>query len=313
MPCIESVLTTNYPNFEVILVDNHSNDGSIEDVEKKYGNEKKLTIIKNDRPRYYAGGNNIGFEHSRGEITVFINNDTEVDPQWLHELAIPFSEACVAAVQPKILYHHAPDTIDNVGQEFDVLGFGFGRSHNQKDHGQFEASREICFASGVAFAARSELLKRIGVFDENYIFYYEDTDLSWRIRLAGYKIIFWPRSRVFHKVSKTTRIFSTVQELAFHSRKNRIATMIRNYSLITLLLFLPGTLLMYLLMYIKERLLDKNIALANTTVKALRWNITHWKENAKHRAFCQTNIRLVSDLKILRWFHKFPLIFKYGV
>ncbi|HNX81568.1 MAG TPA: glycosyltransferase family 2 protein [Candidatus Omnitrophota bacterium] len=313
LPCIESVLKTKYPNFEIVLVDNCSQDGSIEDIERIYQSETRLRIVKNDCPHYYAGGNNIGFENSRGAIAVFINNDTEVDPAWLTEIRVAFDNPAVAAVQPKILYHHTPDTIDNVGQEFDVFGFGFGRNHNQKDRGQCNAIQEICFASGVAFAARSALLKRIGVFDEDYIFYYEDTDLSWRIRLAGYSIIYRPQAVVYHKVSKTTRVFSSVQELAFHSRKNRIATMLRNYSLISLLVFLPGTLCIYALMAFKELIIERNPALARTTAAALRWNITHWKDNSRHRDFCQKQIRLVSDLKILRWLHTFPLIFKYGV
>ena len=311
-PCIESVLKSDYPNFEIILVDNHSIDGSIEDVEQAFKNEPRIVFVKNDRPRYYAGGNTIGFEHSSGDFAVFINNDTEVEKNWLNGMEALFRDTAVGAVQPKILYHYTPDTIDNVGQEMDIFGFGFGRGHKQKDRGQFDKEEEIFFASGVAFSARSSLLKQIGVFDEAYVFYYEDTDLSWRIRLAGFKILYCPASVVYHKVSKTTRVFSSAQELSFHARKNRLATLLRNYNFRNLCIFLPGTLLIYLLLYLKEIFVNRNVSLANTVILSIVWNLRNYGYNISKRRIVQTELRKINDGDIIKLMSKTPLFLKYG-
>ncbi len=311
--CIGSVLKTDYPDFEIVLVDNCSTDGSIEEAEAAFQGLKNLKIIKNPRPLFYAGGNNVGFSHARGKYVVFLNSDTEVDPQWLKELARGFRNEGVGAVSPKVVYYSNPATIDNVGQDLDIFGFGFGRGTNQKDSNRFNEPTEIFSASGVAMAARRDILQRVGVFDDKFIFYYEDTDLSWRIRLSGYKIMVVPRARVYHKVSQTTRRYSAIKELSYNARKNRIATMFRNYAFINLFLFLPVTLLFYFLMYIKELLVDGNRGMANTVIDAIKWNIDNLSDNLAKRHEVQKNIRKVGELEILGKMHKFPLLIRYGI
>jgi hypothetical protein len=84
--CLESVLATDYPNFEVLFVDNASEDSSVDFVMNAFGLNPKLTIIRNEQNLGYADGNNIGIRRAKGEYIVLLNNDTQVDPQWLSEL-----------------------------------------------------------------------------------------------------------------------------------------------------------------------------------------------------------------------------------
>lgn len=312
LQCMDSVLKTEYPNFEVILVDNHSSDGSIEEAEVLFKGLNIVKIIKNPAPLFYTGGCNIGFNHSKGKYILFLTNDTEVDANWLIEIHKAFQDKKVGAVSPKVLYYYDPGIIDNLGQNVDIFGFGFGRSNKKTDTKEYERPEEIFAANGVAIAVRRDLFELVGLFDDRYLFYYEDLDLSWRIRLCGFKIVTCPAARVFHKVSKTTRVFSSTRELSFHARKNRIATLIKNYSLVNVFIIMPASLLLYLLIYIKEAIFDRNLPMANTIVLSIKWNIQNFPYLASKRKIVQSRIRKVRDSAITKLMFKLPLLFKYG-
>lgn len=308
LKCLESLLKTEYPSFEIILVDNHSSDGSIEEIEDKFNDLSILKIIKNHEPLFYAGGNNVGIKHAKGKYLIFLNNDTEVHKDWLMNLLEVFKDTSVGAVSPKILYYSDQNIIDNIGGELDLFGFGFGRAHNFTNSKQFDLNTEVFFASGVAMAVRKDILDAIGDFDDKFIFYSEDVDLSWRIRLYGYNILSASQSKIFHKVSKTTKVFSTKKELAFHSRKNRIAMLLKNYSVVNIFLFLPVTILIYLVIFFKEAIISRDLSLAKTAVDALKWNLDNFDYIMAKRKTVQKQIRKINDGAIIKKMRKFPLL-----
>lgn len=311
--CIESVLKTEYPRFEILLVDNASTDGSIEEIEDLYRGCSNLKIIKNDIPLFCAGGFNTGIKHARGDYIVFLNNDVEFDTAWLKELVDVFRDNEIGAAQPKIMNYYHREIIDHAGGEVDLFGFGFGRGHNKQDRGQFDNNDEIFYASDIAMIIKSALLEKAGIFDDKFLFYCEDLDLSWRIRLLGYKIKFCPSSIVFHKFSKTVGTLSKREELSFHVRKNRITMLLKNYSLFNIVIFLPITLLMHLLIYLKNIFIDKNLSLANTTIAAIKWNFINIRYIIAQRKIVQKKIRRVKDNAITGKMHKIPLFLKYGI
>ena len=102
--CLESVLSTDYPDFEVLFIDNASIDGSLEYVEDKFGRNTRIKIVANEKNYGFAEGNNIGFKHTEGEYVVFLNIDTDVEPDWLSELVKVFeADPTIGAVQSKLL------------------------------------------------------------------------------------------------------------------------------------------------------------------------------------------------------------------
>ncbi len=311
--CLVSVLKTDYPNYEILVVDNASTDDSINEILDLCQQHKNLRVIKNDKPMFCAGGFNTGIKHAAGQYLVFLNNDTEFDKDWLRELLKTFDSADVAAVQPKILNHCQRNIIDHAGGCLDVFGFGFGRGHGEIDHGQYDVDSEIFYANDIAMAVRKNVLDKIGGFDDKFLFYSEDVDLCWRMRLQGYKAMFCHKAKVYHKSSQTVGKFSPKAELSFHARKNRLRMLMKNFNTLSLLFILPVTCSIYILMCLKEVFADGNLGLANTAIMAFKWNIKNLKDSLKVRREVQDKIRKVSEWGIIRKMYKFPLLIRYGI
>lgn len=129
--CLASVLNADYPNFEV-LFDNASSDGSVEFVEKTFGQDPRLHIIHNKWNLGFAEGNNVGVRNARGEYVALLNSDTRVDPGWLTELVKAAQPPEVGAVQSKLVKMNAPDLLDCAGGLLDYYGYHFERGRGEK-------------------------------------------------------------------------------------------------------------------------------------------------------------------------------------
>ncbi len=311
LDCIDSVLKSDYPNFEVIVVDNASADDSLSLIEKKFGRNSCLRIIKNTKNFLYAGGNNSGIRQARGEYIIILNNDTEVDKDWLKEIFLVMRDEKVGAAQPKILiFNQFPKTIDYAGAGIDRFGYAKGFARGEIDRGQINGVQEIFYAGGTAMILKKKILNEVGLFDERFGAHWEDTDLSWRIRLHGYKIVLIPKAVVYHKGSLSMRKFAKSQKVAFWIRKNRIAGLFKNYSIYNLMHYLPLLLIIYLLVFLKELVLDRNIGLAMSSLLAVLWNIKELPYLLQQRRVVQRMIRRVKDAEILKYMEKKPLFLK---
>ena len=235
--CVRSVLNSNYSNFEIILVDNASTDGSIEEIESLFGTDKRLKIIRNKQNLHFVGGNNIGLKNSSGEFAILLNNDTEAEPNWLKEIALVMQDRNICASQPKILRYDNPSIIDNTGGSLDRYGYAHGRGHDELDKNQYNEVDEIFYAGATAMVLRMDTLKEVGILDTKFLIYAEDVDLSWRIRLRGYSICYIPKSIVYHKGSKTVFRHPGKIRVFELSRTNRLSTLIKNYSFYNLIRF----------------------------------------------------------------------------
>jgi len=238
--CLTSVLNSSYPNFEVILIDNASTDDSIKLAKERYGNVPVLIIVKNDSNLGFAAGNNEGISYGKGEYVLFLNNDTVVEPNWLIELvSVMESDAKIGAAQSKLLSLADKRTIDSAGDFVDYYGLSIRRgSWGEEDKGQYDRIEEVFSARGAALIVRSKILAEIGAFDADFFLSYEDIDLCWRIRLNGYKVVFVPKSRVYH-VGGATTISSSVN--VFHIEKNRLSTLLKNTPIENLAKYNPLT------------------------------------------------------------------------
>ena len=200
---LPSVVETRYPDFEIILADNASSDGSVEWVSEQFPSVKIATFDDNYG---YTGGNNRAVPFAEKEILLFLNNDVQVDSNWLNGLNQLFeSDTKIGAAQPKILSYKEPEYFEYAGAAggfLDRLGYPFCRGRLldtvEKDLGQYEDEIELSWASGAALAIKKDLFDELGGFDEDFEFHMEEIDLCWRLKNIGYKIGYSSQSRVFH-------------------------------------------------------------------------------------------------------------------
>lgn len=199
--CLDSLRAQEYRDFEVIVVDNASTDESLRLLEREYPEVRVLALDRNYR---FAGAVNRGIAMARGEFVVLLNNDTEAEPGWLRALIAALDahpDAGMAA--SKILLFHDRKILHSAGDFYGPDGVPGNRGVWQEDNGQYEEMSEVFGGCGAAVAYRRTLLDDVGLLDEDLEMYCEDVDLNLRARLAGYRCIFVPQARVYHRLSAT--------------------------------------------------------------------------------------------------------------
>lgn len=310
--CVVSVLKSDYPNFEAILVDNGSSDDSVAIVEKEFSQDNRLKIIRNSQNLMFAGGNNTGILRAKGELIVILNNDTVVESNWLKEIAEAMQDERIAAAQTKMLvYGSSPAILDYTVNTMDRYGFCNSIGRGTIDRGQYDGTGEIFYAAGAALVLRKRVLGEVGLFDEKFGAHWEDVDLCWRIRLKGYKICFIPKAVVYHKGSITMTRFAKKTAVSWYVRKNRIAGLIKNYSTANLIMNLPILILIYFLLFMWELISVRDTGYAISFPMAILWNIENLPYLLKERKRIQKQIRIVSDKDISVFFAKRPVFMEF--
>ncbi|NNE36488.1 MAG: glycosyltransferase family 2 protein [Rhodothermales bacterium] len=199
--CLPSVLATEYDNFEIVVVDNGSVDGSVE-----WLTQQDVTLLPQESNLGFCGGNNVGIAKTSSDFVVLLNNDVEVAADWLSELVAQAStEPTIAAVQPKILDYSDRTRFEYAGAaggHLDSVGYPFasGRLFDtiETDEGQYDEPMPIFWASGAALLLRRSALTEVGLLDERLFMHMEEIDLCWRLWQAGYSVRLAPKSRVYH-------------------------------------------------------------------------------------------------------------------
>ena len=247
--CLESVYQINYPNFDVILVDNASEDDSLNKIKKycsgnlkvessffKYNSENKpikvreysedfensqeslkiedltlpqLTLIKNKKNYGFPGGNNIGMKFAlkffNPDYILLLNNDTVVEENFLVEL-IENGEIRddIGILGPKIYFYDEPNTLWSAGCKISwKLSRGIQIGTNEVDKGQYDTEKEVEYVSGSAFLIKTEVIEKIGLMDETYFLYFEESDWTLRANQEDYKSLYVPKASVWHRVSRS--------------------------------------------------------------------------------------------------------------
>ena len=198
-PCLRSVLASDYPSFEVIVVDNASTDRSLE-LLAPYGS--RVRLIQNPRNLLSTRGLNPGIRAARAPIVVLLDSDTEVRPSWLGELIRPIQlDPEVAITGSKLLY---PDGvhIQHAGgfTVFNAIAGHYGSG--EVDRGKWDEERDVEYVTGAATAIRVALLRQVGGgLSEVFPFYYEDCDICHQARRLGYRVLYVPSSVAVHHES----------------------------------------------------------------------------------------------------------------
>ncbi|WP_048182368.1 glycosyltransferase family 2 protein [Methanosarcina sp. MTP4] len=230
--CIPSLISQSYADFEIIVVDNASTDGSEEFIRANY---PEIKVVQTGKNLGYPAGNNAGFEVAEGEYIVVVNPDTVADPEWLAELIKPLkSDSTITATTSKILIYYQKDRINTCANTNHHTGLTFCRGLN-KPASEFNNCQEVGAVSGCSFAIRSDMLKDLNGFDPDFFLYQEDADLSWRIRFAGGRIMYVPESVIYHKFK-----LSIAPWKEFYLERNRYLILLKNFDSKTLLLLFPS-------------------------------------------------------------------------
>jgi GT2 family glycosyltransferase len=198
--CLESVGRQAGVEFETIVVDNGSRDGSAEMAEKEFG----ARVIRNVANRGFCAANNQGIAAARGEFVALLNNDAEAESGWLAALDRAATRAAdVGMAASKVLVWEEPQRIDKVGHLIYPDGQNRGRGSGANDTGQFDREEEVLWPDGCAAMYRKKMLDEIGGFDEDFFAYGDDAELGLRARIAGWKCIYTPEAVVRHHRGST--------------------------------------------------------------------------------------------------------------
>lgn len=243
--CVDSVLSQTYSNVEIIIVDNGSTDGSVELIEAQYG--RHITMIKNDANVGFAEGNNIGISASSGYYIALLNNDAVADSHWIEELVkgAERSDDAYGMWASKILFYDNKKIIDTAGHLIYPDGLNRGRGKGEVDEGQYDKQEEVFFPSGCAALYARKMINIIGGFDNDFFAYGDDTDLGLKARIAGWKCLYVPTSKVFHKSSSTAGMYTPSK--AYLIERNRIWILVKYFPISDIFRSIFYTFLRYVL------------------------------------------------------------------
>lgn len=219
--CIKTVLENSYPNFEVVLVDNASTDGSIQPIQDCYGADPRLKIIKNEKNLGYSGGNNLGLGHSKGRYIVFLNNDTTVEADWLIRLVDALEHDSTIGIAQSLMYSMDKKSIQSAGWIFsDYLIKKYALCADKPADRQFRPVFDISFTCGASMIIRREILDMMGAFEPSVPFFYDDTLLTLKTRLLGKRAVTVSASKMCH-YSGATNVWKTYfTTFNLHKAKN---------------------------------------------------------------------------------------------
>lgn len=208
--CFNALRELNYPKnrYEVIMIDNASKDDSVKFARKRFPWVKILKLEKNYG---FCEGNNIGIKEAKGKCIIFLNNDTEVDKNWLIELVKVAEDKKVGICGSKIL----DEKLGEIGEGKMIFGMAYQRAGNK--------TKECEWVSGCSMFTKKEVINKLGIFfDSNFFMYYEDVDVCWRTRKIGYKVMYVPTSIVRHVGSSPNK------KMAYLHYRNNIWTLKKN-------------------------------------------------------------------------------------
>jgi len=203
---VSSYLANEYPNFDVVVIDNGSTDNTKEYMEQNFPKAKLVRLEKN---RGYSGGFNFGldfaFNQNDSKYAIITNNDVKVDNQLIKSLVeVAETDEMIGFVTGKVYYYDKPDTLQTVGKKEDPIYWNGGHIGSKEvDKGQYEEVAERYFADDIYTLASKKMYDEIGAYDENFLFQSEEYDWQARAKAKGYKIMYTPGAKIWHKESMT--------------------------------------------------------------------------------------------------------------
>ena len=310
--CLASLEKSSFKDYEIIIVDNNSQDNSITKIKDRFSDINILSLKKN---LGYAGGCNRGAMKSNGKFLLFLNNDTTHNPNWIEPLVnLISSDNTIGSIQPKILNINEKKLFDYAGGSggfIDIFCFPFTRGrifhHIESDRGQYDDQREIFWASGCAFITRKDLFLKI-LFDTRLFAYMEEIDYSWKSILLGYKNLIEPKSIVYHSGGNLNS--RTFLKSYFNHRNSMILFLTNHNTLFMLLLLIPKLILEMVSLLRYLALFDVKGIFAQ--LSSYLWILSHPMYLIK-RVYNINQIKIHSLYSILDRMYKPSIVFTYFI
>lgn len=294
---LPSVCDTDYPDFEIILADNASEDETVEWVSENF---PQVLISTFDDNYGYCGGNNRAVTTASKEILLFLNNDVKVTPDWLHGINECFeSDKNIGAVQPKLLSYKEPEFFEYAGAAggfIDKYGYPFCRGRIfdmvEKDEGQYDEISEIFWASGAALAIKKDLFEQLGGFDEDFEFHMEEIDLCWRVKRSDQKVMYTFKSTVYHLGGGSLAMGSPRK--VYYNFRNNLFMLWKNYSTSELIVRFPVRLFLDVIAAYKSLSGGKSKEFAAIAKAHLHFFLNWAKVQKKRKAIASPKVKSLS-------------------
>jgi len=289
--CVKSVLKQDYRDFEILLVDNGSEDNSLEIFRKEFKENKKIRILETGKNLGYAGGNNFGVKNSKGKYVVILNNDTIVEKNWLRELVNGIKNEKEIGAVSSLEIRENQEERDWSKNPLTLSLVGYPVEFKYKDL-EKENLLPIFVIVGCSFIYKKNLISK--PFDPEYFIYNEEIYLAWLLNLKGYKNKIATNSKVHHLLSMTRKSNKRIDRyFIFLGERNRIMNLLIFYELSTLIRIFP--------------LIFVNIVLLNLTeprkiiprFRAYLWLLSHPRKIMKKRNYIQKQ-RKIPDREIVK-------------
>lgn len=232
-PCLQSVLDSDYPLVEVIVVDNDSKDDTVAIIREEY---KSIVLMESRTNLRYGAGNNLGIKSSHGELIFLLNPDATIRKDCISAIVNAWLEDSTIGIIGCKVYYSESNLLQSVGGTINISGKTRLLGDKKLDTGQFEVLRNVQWVSGAAMMISRQALRRIGLFDPIYYLYYEETDLCWRARKAGMRVICLPTAIAYHFGGHATRSASLL--LTRYMQASRVVFVLKNYELSMLVIWL---------------------------------------------------------------------------
>lgn len=262
--CLDSILASDYKNYEIIVVDNASTDNTIELLEQKYGN--KIKLIKSDTNLMAGGGRNFGAKYATGEYFLFIDSDNIVDFKMINELIKGIEKIKDAGmVGPIMHYYKEPTKIWWAGADINLLTSKTSYiGLEETDRGQCNEIKKVGHVPNV-FMIKKKIWDKVGGIDSNFVMHYEESDLAEKIRKIGYNAYIIPTAKTLHNVPLNSEQNSRnyggeSKKRTYYTARNRILFMRKNAPKLNfiafLLIFNNIFLMIYCFNYLKNKKMD---------------------------------------------------------
>lgn len=288
--CLQSLQITRLDKVEVLVVDNRSFYDAYQPLQEQF---PFVRFIRSEVNLGFGAANNLGAQLAYGRILAFLNPDTVVEPGWLAALTKAIdADPSVGIATSRILLMNKPDCVNACGNDLHISGLALCRGMGKPVRSRSNEIKQVAAASGAAFAMRRDLFKAIGGFDETFFLYQEDTDLSIRVQMAGYRCIIVPESVIYHDYQLNFGPRKT-----FFQERNRYLMLIKSFHWRTLIVLLPALILSeiitwgFVILFDRSRIQNKLFAYA--------WALYWWQEIMQKRSATQ-KIRRTKDLDLLR-------------
>jgi len=232
LECLESLRYLDYPNFEILLVDNASADNSVETIRCRY---PSVRILENSRNLGFTGGNNVGIRHALGNGASYVwllNNDTTVDRHALFCLVEAGErDRGIGILGSKIYYSSEPDVISFAGATIDwSRGTSSHIGRGEVDRGQYDNLSEVDRVSGCSMLVKKEVCETVGLFDDTFFLFVEDVDWCVRAKRSGFRCVFVPASAVWHKEGSSIRKAEYGSLYSYYNTRNFLLLIKKNFS-----------------------------------------------------------------------------------